>query len=817
MAIITDPDDLNQGTITTVADLSFTSSAGVRTVLTGATTLPLIADQEFFEIRGASIAGNDGLYIANGAGTTSSLTADKIDGPNPTNAGSASANIYGTTGSTTEKSIHIDTSQKRVYILDQGELLTTGDGVTEQAFYSFLKEEWRSDPDHIQHEFPMVAVTPEQFEFSNNWEPRNVANGVIDLPTGQREVRSKKLLRTGGWSEIDDSSILQRQYTGVITLGSFEDSVNDTAYYQLGADPTDLTSTTDFSFNGPVNEAILVYENVGNPDTCTFTLSTITRATGSFVDDGFRVGGDVTIVNSTSNDGTYTITGVAATTLTVSGSPFAAGADVNALLAVDNRRAVKLFLRIRDNDPNGKTFSSSDLPSIGAASGVDNKVFRFPLSNATDLDISTTDAVISSSVGTLNDPFSEIRLRYLSTPFQRDVGETGTANAFGIVVDVGSFSQADGASDGTAVFTWNSGTGTVPLGVGEALADYTGGTLELHEGTDKGTHTISGTPVDNAGTLEVTLGAALTGTESGLSFTITRATPLTANVASIYEKIQYQLRQAADIDATSNIVAGKTADSLAQFVGPDLRMGSLTPNNPNGGGSGVIIQGFDSNDTNNLFFFDNSGTSRSFPFVAAGSINFNPNLVSDTGGSYWMFFTYTEQFTQTDFAITASSGTTATLTSGTVNLSAELSVGQYIQIAGFTNVDLNGIYVVTGGLAAGTANIRRIDGTILANEAGGNSVTISKNPVNSPGAIIVENNSGSPINGAIGASSVGFDFDYDNNTQGGRTSGTNAAVTLRGIGFETAQFVEATGTITRSTGLSFSLVSGLERNYSNPL
>ena len=57
---------------------------------------------------------------------------------------------------------------------------------------------------------------------------------------------------------------------------------------------------------------------------------------------------------------------------------------------------------------------------------------------------------------------------------------------------------------------------------------------------------------------------------------------------------------------------------------------------------------------------------------------------------------------------------------------------------------------------------------------------------------------------------------YDNNVQGGRTSGTNADIVLRAIGLETAQFVEATGTITRATGQVFSLVAALERNYSNP-
>ena len=59
-------------------------------------------------------------------------------------------------------------------------------------------------------------------------------------------------------------------------------------------------------------------------------------------------------------------------------------------------------------------------------------------------------------------------------------------------------------------------------------------------------------------------------------------------------------------------------------------------------------------------------------------------------------------------------------------------------------------------------------------------------------------------------------FDYDNNVQGGRTPGTDADVTVIGLGPATGQYVRATATIGRSTTNSVSLVAALERNYSNP-
>lgn len=83
-------------------------------------------------------------------------------------------------------------------------------------------------------------------------------------------------------------------------------------------------------------------------------------------------------------------------------------------------------------------------------------------------------------------------------------------------------------------------------------------------------------------------------------------------------------------------------------------------------------------------------------------------------------------------------------------------------------------------------------------------------------AIIVNDNDANPMSGAIsGASSVSLTFNYDGNTQGGRTAGTDANVTAVAIGLSTAQYVSATGTIARSTGNTVSLVTALERNYSN--
>lgn len=190
----------------------------------------------------------------------------------------------------------------------------------------------------------------------------------------------------------------------------------------------------------------------------------------------------------------------------------------------------------------------------------------------------------------------------------------------------------------------------------------------------------------------------------------------------IYEFVQRELRKSTDIDDSGSTQIGQLADSLLEFVGDTLKTTK-----------GVYIDNFQSNDTNRLIFTDNTdpdGIERTFPFVAAGTLSFNSNLVNDGQAIYRMFFS-----------------------------------------SGF-----------------GTAS-----------------------------AILVEDNSGNPISGPVsGQSTVNFDFDYDGNVQGGRTAGTDANVTVVAIGAGTAQYVLATGTLTKSVGQNISLVAPLERNYSNP-
>lgn len=816
MALITDPDNLNQGDENVVGDLAFTASAGAVTTLTGAASLPAIAAGELFEIRDSSTPGNNGLYEeTGGTPTTSAITCTKVVGPNPTDLAAESTSVFGTTGAGSEKSVHFDTSTLTFYLIEQGNLST--DGVTMLALHSFMKKRWKDDDFLISAApFPMVGISFAAGQWIFGQDPSGNNNGWKPAEDDASPViKTRRLVRNAGWDEIDANGNTLRKYFNVTTLptsGAFEDPA-DQAYYRFGSDDTDLAAAIDFEFTGEVNEPVLYFDEVTGPDAgvgfAITTSNTITRNDGGdWAADGYIVGGQITIraAEDSGNDGTFVLTSVGSGVdgaVVVSGTPLTNNAaDTTMIAAVDNDNIFKAFLRIRDADPNGKTFTSADL-AAGGETEITSKIIKLGLGNVTDLDISETDANIAA-----NTPYTEIRLRYLDAAYNREV-DSATKRNFGIIVDVGTYSRQNGVSATSTLFT----SADHVLGVGEALADYAGGTLFIHEGTDQGTHIISGTPVDNAGTLEITLTVALTATETVLSFTMQRATPVTASKKEIYEKIHYQLRQAADIDGTQNVVNGKTADDFAVFSGPDLRLGSSTPANPNGGGSGVLIEGFDTNDTNNLFFWDNSGTSRNFPFVAAGNIVVNQGLVDDTDGEAWLYFEYTNRVTNSDIDVVGPSGDTYDL-EGTLGTYV---VNDYLQISGFAQAENNGLFIVTVVNVSGSDyTVRKVDGTNVGTVETNQTVTVDENPYPSPDAIVVNDNGGTPIAFNVSTLSTAWDFDYENNVQGGRTADTNAAVVLVVGGLETGQIArtpDGGNSITKTTGQSFQITSPLERNF----
>jgi hypothetical protein len=141
--------------------------------------------------------------------------------------------------------IVVNTTNRTIRILTTGNVDNEGatGGVTGQALYSWLKEEWKSNTEYIKYPFPMEAITPEQFEFINDWVPFDDA--------------TRKLIRTAGWAERTAAGVVERQYMGVVSLGSL--GATDQPYYRFGS-----ATATNFAYQGPVNEAIQIFGDASN-------------------------------------------------------------------------------------------------------------------------------------------------------------------------------------------------------------------------------------------------------------------------------------------------------------------------------------------------------------------------------------------------------------------------------------------------------------------------------------------------------------------------------------------------------------------------
>lgn len=845
LGIISDPNGLSQGDETVVSDIVFGSPTVNSVDITSAgSNLPTLVVDEFFEVRDHSDTVNNGLYQVTAVNTVNDdYTCDKVSGANPIAAGSESASTFSSTtiGTATltdlvfanqsgrtvdmtsagsnlptlvvgsrfevadhsdadnngiyevtvvntvnddytciklddstndpndavseaattiseKKNLFWDTAGLGIYLLESGGLDL--DGVLGQAFYSKAVIDWKDDNFLIANApFPMLTIDADAGKYligqdpsgnNSGWAPKDDA----DIALGTFSIRTRKMFRNMGWSEIASDGNLNAQYSGVRTLGAFLDETagtGDLAYYQFGTDTT-VDDTVDFTFNGPVNEAIEVYDGLATPaDTGTgfaiTTNDTITRNDGgNWRDDGYVVGGQIEIIGAEdpANDGTWTIASVedlADGDLVVEGTGLTNNAaDTTASFAVDNRRALTLRLRERTTpgNSNARTFAQSDLAAAGETV-LSNRLFTFGLSNAQDLDITSSDGTITGS-----SPWNGMTITYYSTPqSQGDGGGGGDGQLvggpynFGIIID------------------GNNGTNT-----------------------------------------------------------------------QVYEFVQYSLRQATDIDADADTAIGKTMDGLMRFVGPTLEVGStdggLTyPRNPDGGGSGVYIINLNSASANDTVYFDNLGTQRNAPLTVSVTLDFNQTLIDDTVAEYTLYFDYTirtEDTTLTDLIITAGTGANGTFDSAGANLpgSLDAGVGAYVRVSGMAGADeaMNGIYQVTAITSTSQYDVTRYDAATIVTTSS-TACNLDQHTYDAPDFIIVQDNLAAPVTG-LASADFSFSFDYSNNTQGGRTGGTDASVVARAIGQSTAQYTQSTVQTIGQSALTIPLTSQIERNFNNP-
>ncbi len=142
----------------------------------------------------------------------------------------------------------INTTAKTIQLLIAGNLNDTApgstSGVTLQAVYSFLKEEWKTDATLNKFKFPIKMFTKTDGQFQNGWT--------------WADAQTRQLVRDAGWTEITGD-----KYAGLISLGNF-DATTDQGYYLQTSGFNGTTS--NFDKTGNVNEGIMIYNATGPVD-----------------------------------------------------------------------------------------------------------------------------------------------------------------------------------------------------------------------------------------------------------------------------------------------------------------------------------------------------------------------------------------------------------------------------------------------------------------------------------------------------------------------------------------------------------------------
>jgi hypothetical protein len=268
-----------------------------------------------------------------------------------------------------------------------------------------------------------------------------------------------------------------------------------------------------------------------------------------------------------------------------------------------------LFNRIQS-----KLFSSATNISIGAPS-LSYIVYRFPLSNATDLNITATDAHIEYS-----DSVS-------ATAWSAGVATFTVADSSDLFIGSRVYLTSSSVAGWDGVYTVKA----KPLGT-TFTAD-----VEVNPGS---TSTATVTAIHGQITTDLTGTTAVDvdgdAANENYSKVATDASGV-ATTAEIYEKLQYLLRQSTDIDSGAGTQVGNVYPSLASFVG-DLLQGVL----------GFFISGLNDNFLNNVSFIDDLGVARNYPFISSGTISFGPNAGSGDF-EYFMFYTSLPSGTNTDY------------------------------------------------------------------------------------------------------------------------------------------------------------------------
>ena len=686
------------------------------------------------------------------------------------------------------------------------------DGVSEQALFSFNKEEWRVDSETFgsddlrRHPFPYEGITPNQFEIGGL-----LPHDDWDYFAGSDDInKTKKLVKFGGWESLDNAGVRVDMYGGFLSLSPMDADAQ--AYYQQ----TDALDTPiNFEFTGPINEPVLIHD--GGAGNFTTYFKAFLRKKGKSYSSYNLLIEQPNESPLIAKQYSFPLTHL----------------NDSAIVAFDAEiegNAPWTLFSVVSNDTDGittvstGTFTNTGGTDFDAAGVVVGDVLFLSTGSDSGYYTITNVATTTITVEINNADF---------TTFAGDTGITFAIHTRNVVAD-----PITPLTDGT-------------------LADVDGDTGTITSATD---YAAAGAAADDM-VIIVEAGSDHRGVYKIISVSTTELTVDTSDrIFTAQSTIDHYVvepgmyleykEETITIASPGNITLnenGGSADDITRTAGSWIADG-IEP------GSIIAIAGA-SEATNNKSYTVESRTALIATLVVTDDViqegpiamtvtafdAFKRSIAGVIYAFHWRLFGrdsllvkqfeyHQKQMRETvdiDQGPTVNRGDITDLLMGYIAPNAT-TVDLYIDdlsavdTNSVTYVDATGTSRTENFVAAGTITFNPnlvadlgpaiYEMFFLNNDAGDDDGS----DFGTAAAITVEDNGSSPITGNVpGGGSQSFDYDYDGNQQRGVGSeGSDAPIVLIAIGLETAQYIRFDDTITRDKVNNFALQAATERNYS---
>ena len=667
--------------------------------------------------------------------------------------------------------------------------------------------------------------------------------------SGGEILTTREMIRTAGWSEVEQAGGVSRRYSGVVTLGALDG--NDQPYYVQDAGFN--TAPIDTSYAGIVNQAVQWYGNVDFGDTAAddFVANVGTVTTGAVtvtfsnaaktIDFGtahaFEIGDLVKISGAAAaaNNQLVVVRGVpSANVISVTDATLtdAVGdtGTTGTLVGYVRDDYFKIFVRTRK-----KTYADADLVDIGVSS-LTYIVYRFPLTNADDLNVNTTGdaaftgATISSITGngtTITVTTSAAHGLYAGAPVL--VSGTGVANFGGAPGKLYTIAALDGGNPTTVFTITSSDTGSAS--VGTTILGYTDD-ISIK-------YMVNPQTQDGDVVLKGDWAAATTYALGDVAFDVANSKTAVGGPQWYYVSATTGDSAGANLNADT----GNTWtlwDSTILFGDADSAIGAF-------GGQRNIEE-----DASATLSGPTDGNWSAYTIEIDGNA---PGATDAPGATKETIYEYAQyKLRQTvDINDTQVLGTTGSVRRGdiadplvffvgaTLNTYRDPTIPSAVLIDDIAAPDVNNIQynealaVTYDGATRSTIHASPVVVTVTFNFNNNLAQDVDSifyayytagegaqagNDYGTTGALEVqrvvngvESDVGSDVSNNVPANGVyQFNYAFDADVTSGRTGGTDTSITVVAIGLETGQYVSTSGSIT-NTGGTFSLVAPLERNF----